>query len=150
MSDPFNIVEYALSSECGTAPITRNFIRTSTRAALVAVALDANESTVRRGRAVYLLGIWRDDETVSVIGRVVDDLDEAGRMAAASALGRVGTPAAMAALERLVADSSPDVRRVAINGLGATPTPEGVATLRRIAVSDPSELNRARAAELLE
>jgi len=148
--DPGSLVERALSVECGTAPITRDFLSAATKAVLVAVASDARESALRRGRAVYLLGMWRNDESVSVIERVVDELDEAGRMAAASALGRVGTPAATAALERLIADPSPDVRRVSINGLGATRTAERIAILRRIAKNDPSELNRVRAAELLE
>lgn len=150
MLDPGSLAERALSVECGTAPITRDFLSAATKAALVAVASDARESALRRGRAVYLLGIWRDDESVSVIERVVDELDEAGRLAAASALGRVGTPAATAALERLLEDPSPDVRRVAINGLGATRTADRIATLQWIAENDPSELNRVRAAELLE
>ena len=149
MADTRSIVERSLTTECGSGDVTEGLITPANRAALREIVLNDQEPMDRRGRAIYLLGLWRDDETVATIERVVNDLDEEGRIAAASALGRVATPAAMSALERLTADPASDVRRVAINGLGAARTSEAVAVLRRVAANDESDLNRARAAELL-
>jgi HEAT repeat protein len=141
MTDIPSIVEQALTTECGSTVIPSRFTTAANRAALREIVLNTNEQTDRRGRAIYLLGLWPDDETVATIERVVDGLDEVGRIAAASALGRVATPAAVSALERLAADRAPDVRRVAINGLGAANTPEAVTVLRRVAASDDSDVS---------
>jgi HEAT repeat protein len=149
MADTRSIVERSVTAECGTGVVIEGLITPANRAALHEIVLNDEESMDRRGRAIYLLGLWRDDETVATIERVVDSLDEDGRIAAASALGRVATPTAVSALERLTADRASDVRRLAINGLGAARTSEAAALLRRVAGSDESDLNRARAAELL-
>lgn len=143
------MVERSLTAECGSAVITQGFVTPANRAALSEIVRNDHEPMDRRGRAVYLLGMWPDDETVATLVEVVDELDEAGRSAAASGIGRVKTRAGMSALEHLAGDPSPDVRRVAINGLGAAGTPEATAVLRRVRENDTSEINRARALDLL-
>ncbi|MGH3508524.1 MAG: HEAT repeat domain-containing protein [Nocardioidaceae bacterium] len=150
MPDDRTIVERALSTECGSAVVSDAFITPANRDILRRTARSTAEPMTRRGRAIYLLRYWSDDETVATLEDVIDGVDEEARIAAASALGHIGTTRTLQAIERLAADPSADVRRVAINSLGRLDTPEATTILRNAARADSSELNRTRAADLLQ
>lgn len=150
MSELPQMVVHALTIDCGTGVPTRAFATDENRAALREIIFNTEIPMTTRDRAIYLMGLWPDDNTVSTILLVIQDIDEEGRLAAASALGRIHTAAAVAALGQLVKDRAPDVRRVAINSLGRIGTPAAAEQLRQVASSEESDLNRARAREFLK
>lgn len=149
MTDIPDVVRRALEAECGNPIVEEHAVDATTRAALERVATEHTWSPEFRNRAVYLLGLWPDDETVAVIGQAVPSLDQRGRMAAGSVLARIHSRAALDLLDPLVRDDSDDVRRVAINAIGESDQPHAAALLRRVASEDHAELNRERAKQVL-
>ncbi len=119
-------------------------VNSTTRRLLEAVAVDAGQSHRRRARAVYLLGLWPDAETVAIIERAHHLLDTRGRQAAAATLARVTSTRAVDALVRLADDSDLDVRRVAINGLARSERPEAAIALQALLANEPSSDLRGR------
>lgn len=150
MPEISSLVEKALTTECGSAVVASEFATQANRAAITEAVLDPGASMARRDRAIYLMGLWPDDDTVNTISLVLQEVDEEGRTAAASVLGRIPSPAAVSALGELATDRDPDVRRVALNSLGRIGTPEALERVRQVASSDESNINRARASELLD
>lgn len=143
------VIERALDATCGNPLVEERAVTEENRAALRRIASDSTTEPTRRARAVYLLGLWADDETTRTLQSILRDLDEQGRIAAASILGRIDTEAAFELLRELSEDASSEVRRIAINGIGTSHMPAATEVLRRLAHEDASELNRRRAAELL-
>lgn len=143
------VVRRALDAECGNPLLEEGAVDSTTHDALNHVVQEDGWPEEQRNRAVYLLGLWPDDDTVAMLERTVDRLDERGRMAAASVLARVHSEVALDLLGQLAGDESEDVRRVAINAIGESPVPEAERMLRRIAADDGAESNRQRAADML-
>jgi len=140
-------LEEALEAECGSSvdPLLMRR-RSSDLQALKAIVADDTESTSRRQSAIYLLGNWKDDEAVEIIAEASRQMDEIGRIAAASALGRMGTDPAIRALAELARDEALDVRRIAVNGLSRSTSEEALGALQATASTDDSEIIRKRAA----
>ena len=77
------------------------------------VALLYREAAIRRRGALTALA----QADTATLARMASDPAEATRYAAAAALGKAGTPAAVAVLARLLKDDSPLVRKQALAGL---------------------------------
>jgi len=140
-------LEEALEAECGSSvdPLLASRKPSDLRA-LKSIVADDGESMSRRQSAIYLLGNWKDDEAVAIITDAVRQMDEVGKIAAASALGRMGTDPAIRALAELARDEALDVRRIAVNGLARSTADEASRALQAAASTDDSEMIRARAA----
>lgn len=140
-------LEEALEAECGSSvdPLLARR-RSSDLRALKAIVADDGEPMSRRQSAIHLLGNWRDDEAVAIITEASRQMDEVGRIAAASALGRMGTEPAIRALAEMAKDEALDVRRIAVNGLARSTSDEASRALQATASTDDSEIIRERAA----
>ena len=106
-----------------------------------------------RGRvlAAEALGKLDDPATANALGAALGDARSfwGTRAAAASALGAVRSPAALARLTRASTIRHPKVRRAVVTALGQFRRPEVARLLARIAQSDPSLLVAASAARAL-
>lgn len=142
-------VERALEARCGKPLVEEQAVTAENRAVLQDIAENPSAPPERRARAVHLLGHWPDEQTAAVLARILDELDDRGRIAAVSVLGRIDTPTAVDnVIDVAEQDPSPDVRRIAINALGRSGTPAARQALARAADRDDTELNRRRAREL--
>jgi HEAT repeat protein len=83
-------------------------------------------------------------ESVPLLLTQLGDKDEGVRAGAADALGKIGDPRAVAALQQLVAKDTATVRRVAIGAIALIADPAGEDTLIQ-AIKDPTADNEARA-----
>lgn len=99
-----------------------------------------------RTKALYGLGQWGDPTVVPAITRLLPELDDRGKIAALSALGRLPTTESTAALAEHVHDASPQVRKTAVVALSKSDAPEARATLREVAAAEPVEWLRDLAA----
>jgi HEAT repeat protein len=98
-----------------------------------------------RTKALYALGAWGDPAAVPRITQLLPDLDERGRMSALSALDRLGTPEADAAILAHVNDSSPQVRKIVVSALKKRETRQARRALQAVASGDPVEWVRETA-----
>ena len=116
------------------------------------LATNPTANAEHRNKALYALGRWGDLGVVSDIERIFPGLDEAGRIAALDALGRLRPSQALATVTRGSNDPSPQVRKMAIEALRRIGGPKAREQLRAIAERDPEEwirrLAAAKAAEL--
>ena len=74
---------------------------------------DPSVKPEHRTRAIYALGRWGDPAPATAIANILPQLDEAGRISAIDALGRLGTEEALAGVLDYVADNSRHVLLVA-------------------------------------
>ncbi|UCG83542.1 MAG: HEAT repeat domain-containing protein [Dehalococcoidia bacterium] len=100
-------------------------------------------------KAIYALGRWGDPAPVATIRSILPQLDEAGRISAIDALGRLGTKEALDGVLDHVDDSSPHVRKFVTRALGRINTPKAKAKLKEIEAKEKVDYVRATAAKYL-
>src|SRR4029077_5234324 len=89
--------------------------------------------------AIHLAGRTGDRASAPMIGSMLPDLDERGRINAVSALGSIGGPAAQTAVLRAATDQSADVRRFAVHALARLDTDIARQRLSELAREDPAD-----------
>lgn len=114
------------------------------------LSLDRSIRSEYRTRALYALGRWGDSVVVDNIRRILPNLDEAGRISAIDALGRLGTRTALECILDRANDPSPQVRKVVVYALGKSNALEARVKLREIAARDPIDYVRERASKYIE
>lgn len=114
------------------------------------LSLDPSISSQHRTRALYALGRWGNPVVVDNIRRILPDLDEAGRISAVDALGRLGTHEALEGILNRANDPSPQVRKVVVYALSKSNALEARVKLREIATRDPIDYVRERASKYIE
>jgi HEAT repeat protein len=92
-----------------------------------------------RSKALYALGRSKDPSFVPAIRRLLPELNERGRISAIDALGRLGTPEAIAEISAQRADESPQVRKFVVLALKRSRTREARRAVTEIAADDPEE-----------
>jgi HEAT repeat protein len=97
------------------------------------VTLDPSVDTKYRTRAIHVLGRWGDPPSIAKIREILPRLDEAGRISAISAFGRLNIKEATDAVLENVNDPSPQVRKTAVSALAKIMTPEVKGKLKEIA-----------------
>jgi HEAT repeat protein len=119
--------------------------------ALRELARAPETSSEHRRRALYALGTWsgREADATEAVRSVLRerDPDEPERVAAAAALGRIGTPDARDLLVELADDDAPDVRRQVVNALARVGDDAARRELRALAEADAASSVREHAAE---
>lgn len=103
-----------------------------------------------RTRALYALGRWGNPTVVEGIHRLLPTLDEAGRISAVDALGRLGTEEALTDILDCVNDSSPQVRKFAVHALRKINTSTARAKLQEVATQESIDYIREQATKYLE
>ena len=103
-----------------------------------------------RTKALYALGWWGDPSVVPMIRRVLPQLDERGRIGAVSALGNLGTAAAVSEIAEHVTDRSEQVRKTAVLALRRVASAKARQKLREVASTDPVKWVRELAAHDLD
>jgi HEAT repeat protein len=113
------------------------------------VTLDPSVDTKYRTRAIHILGRWEDPPSIAKIREILPSLDEAGRISAISAFGRLNVKEATEAVLENVNDPSPQVRKTAVAALAKIKTPEAKGKLKEIAERDPEQWIRSKASKYL-
>jgi HEAT repeat protein len=115
--------------------------------ALEELVRSADTAPAARRRALYALGRWpgREDEVLAAVRAALPVMNERERIAAADALGRVGTPAAREELVALESDPAPDVRRQVVHALARIGGETAHEELRTLAEDDPVAYVREQA-----
>lgn len=113
------------------------------------VTLDPSVDTKYRTRAIHILGRWGDPPSIAKIREILPRLDEAGRISAISAFGRLNVKEATVAVLENVNDPSPQVRKTAVAALAKIKTPEAKGKLKEIAERDPEQWIRSKASKYL-
>ena len=103
-----------------------------------------------RTRALYALGRWGNPKVVEGIHRLLPTLDEAGRISAVDALGRLGTEEALADILDCANDTSPQVRKFAVRALSKIHTSTARAKLEEVATRESIDYIREQASRYLE
>jgi HEAT repeat protein len=85
-----------------------------------------------RRKALWALGRWDNPEVVPRIREIMPQLPEVERIAAVDALGRIGTPEALAGVIAAADDESLDVQRFVVRALGRINTGPATEKLREI------------------
>jgi HEAT repeat protein len=95
---------------------------------------DPSTPSVFRRRAMYAMSIWPGEGSavVSLIEQGLPQFDELERITAVSALGSVGSDAAIRVMAARRRDAAPDVRRHLAKALGRIGTRAAVEQLRAI------------------
>lgn len=114
------------------------------------VSTDPDIDPSDRTKAIYALGRWEDEPSVSRIVNVRSELDEVGTITAVDALGRMGTPEAIDAAAGLAEHDSPHVRKFVAEALGNSSQPEAQQKLIEMEANDPAEFVRDRARRYIE
>jgi HEAT repeat protein len=114
------------------------------------VSTDPNIDSSDRTKAIYALGRWDDEPSVSRIVNVLPELDEVGTITAVDSLGRIGTTEAINAVTALADDDSPHVRKFVVEALAKSSSPEAQQKLVDMEANDPAEFVRGRARRLIE
>ncbi len=117
--------------------------------ALQRIASDPSATPGYRRKALYALGRWKEPSSVSVIQKILPELDEAERISAIDALGRLGTNEAVASISEYIGDQSPNVRKFVVHALGRIGTTEAQQKLQEIKIKDPMNYIREMAATQL-
>jgi HEAT repeat protein len=113
-------------------------------AAMLLFELLADESEVVQESAMDALAHLPPAGVRPLLVQALERADPQRRVRAVETLGRLGDPAAAAALEAAAADPRESVRRAAIKALGELELPGALERLR-VALSDPSGLVRQQA-----
>lgn len=90
-----------------------------------------------------------DPPSIAKIREILPRLDEAGRISAISAFGRLNVKEATEAVLENVNDPSPQVRKTAVAALAKIKTPEAKGKLKEIAERDPEQWIRSKASKYL-
>ena len=101
-------------------------------------------------RAVALLGRAGREELVDALGDPASMRSDALRLAAADALGRLGTPRALPAITALLQAQNPQVRKFAVRSLAKSSDPDVQDRLRRVAREDRTPFVRRKAERMLD
>ncbi len=101
------------------------------------LSLDSSIPPDFRTKAMYALARWGDASVVPDIVQLLPQLDKHECISALSALGRLGTQEATAAILEYTDDPSPQVRKTAALALRRIGTPEASAKLNELAANDP-------------
>ncbi len=103
-----------------------------------------------RIKAIYVLGQWGNPSVIPDIEGVLPQLDEAGRIAAVDALGRLGTQQAVELISRYIDDPAPQVRKFVIQALSRIGNLDAQTKLSQIANEDPENWLRGLAYKQIE
>lgn len=101
-------------------------------------------------RAIALLGRGGREELVDALGDARSMRSDALRLAAADALGRLGTPRAIPAIDVLLQATDPQVRKFAVRSLAQSTDADAQGRLRQIAREDSASLVRRKAEQMLK
>jgi hypothetical protein len=110
--------------------------------------LPDTDAPFERGCAL-LSGLWKREEWVVPIRRLIPAGDPGVRLAVAEAMVRIGKPSVVMGLVDLLADPVAAVRVAAVNAFAATAPPIEARRLQRL-LTDPDEAVRAAASAGLE
>ena len=102
-----------------------------------------------RAKAIYALGRWGDPAVVEAIQDLLPDVEEAERIGAIDALGRLRAEDALDGILEHVDDESVSVRKFVTRALGRINTPRARAELSRLERTDPSDYIRSEASKQL-
>jgi twitching motility protein PilT len=100
-----------------------------------------------RVMAADCLGRSKDERCIDALKGALSDPDT--KWAAIEALARIGSPRAFAAIAEQLRDPKVEVRLEAVSALASLRDPHLVAMLQRTTETDPSQVVRTRAAEIL-
>jgi HEAT repeat protein len=104
---------------------------------------------VAPGKGHLRLGARGDPAVVEAIQGLLPHLDQAERIAAIDALGRLGTEDASDSILQYVDDESMPVRKFVTRALGRINTPRARAELSKLERTDPSDYIRSLASKQL-
>jgi HEAT repeat protein len=113
------------------------------------LTLDPSVDPLHRARATYALGRWGDPAVVAEIRGLLPGVEEAERIGAIDALGRLGTEEALDGILEHVDDPLVPVRKFVTRALGRINTPRARAELSRLEQTDPSDYIRSEASKQL-
>lgn len=151
MSNISDRAERMLATDCGhSLEELAQDATTDDIARLIAVVEDPNETPPRLQRAIFIVGRMRRKEGLDPILSAVSRLDEAGRIAAADALGRIGGAKARDALIKLSDDKVSHVRKFAATGLARIGDTRAMKRLRQLAEEDSESFVRGIARKRVE
>jgi HEAT repeat protein len=109
--------------------------------------LDDEESEIRAA-AAEALGALRNESAVPLLAAcLARDVDVAVRVAAANALGHIGTPDCEAALLQTLDEPDPGLRETVIRNLGVVGSAAAGSRLSELVMADPEQNNRDEAAQ---
>ncbi len=92
-----------------------------------------------RRKAIYALGRWGDTTVVPEITGLIPAMGEQDLIAAADALGRLGSEEALNGVLRISESDSRNVRKFAVRALGKFDRPQAVERLVQFRENDPDE-----------
>ena len=114
-----------------------------------ALALLSEDDPAQRTLAAHLLGVLKATEAVERLTLCLTDAAGAVQVAAALALGQIGTgPACVALTQRIAAGAEPSLRCALAQALGATHNPAALPALLRLLDDGESQVRTAAVAAL--